>query len=673
MPLFSKIRAEHISPAISELSKRIETKLKQIEEDPRQPSWENLIETLMNIEEEFHQIWSPISHLHNVADHDEFRKSYQAILPTITTLSLRIQQSQILYKKCKDLSHSSESKNFREVQIRVLQARILDAELSGVHLPDAEQKALNAVITQLRELETEFSNHVLDASKAFQLVLKSPDDLTGLPQDYLERASQAFHNAFPDRKEEKFYLITLDGPSVIPFLEYSERRDLREKVYVAYVTRAFEGPFDNQKRIEQILSLRQDMAQALGYKNYAELSLAKKMVSKPDEVFAFLEELRLASWEKAKEELKELKEFSLRHGFQEDLQPYDTAYWVRRLQEQKFGFNSEDLKPYFPIEKVLQGLFSLIENLFSIQVRAADGEADVWHEDVRFFRFFEKGQSIAACYFDPYSRPENKKSGAWMDDCIQRRKKDGTLTLPVAHLVCNFTRPSQNTPSLLTFADVETLFHEFGHGLQHMLTRVDESAASGIQGIEWDAVELPSQFMEFWCYDRATLMGMTEHFQTKACLPEALYQNLQASKNYRAASQMLRQLQFALLDMNLHARFDPKTKESFWTVQQTVIKATSVLPPFARDRSLCSFNHIFAGGYAAGYYSYKWAEVLSADAFSAFEEAGLENRDQIFKLGKLFRDTILASGGGRHPALVFKDFRGRAPSTESLLKLSGLL
>ena len=384
-------------------------------------------------------------------------------------------------------------------------------------------------------------------------------------------------------------------------------------------------------------------------------------------------QLRTASWQAAVKEQEELQEIAEQNGHQGELQHWDIAFWSERLREQRYEFTEEELRPYFALERVLDGLSGLVQRLFGVQLVAADGDAPVWHQDVRFFHVEdEEGQRVASLYLDPYSRPENKRGGAWMDDCLGRCVVDGSVRLPVAHLVCNGTPPVDGRPSLMTFREVETLFHELGHGLQHMLTRVNHRDVAGISGVEWDAVELPSQFMENWCYHKPTLLGMTSHFETGEPLPEELFAKICAARTFRAGSGMLRQLRFGLTDLELHTTWDPDGTEEHHEVEARISAATSVIPPLPESRFLCSFQHIFSGGYAAGYYSYKWAEVLSADAFAAFEEAGLDDEASVAETGRLFRDTVLAMGGGRHPMDVFRDFRGREPSIDALLRHSGL-
>lgn len=425
------------------------------------------------------------------------------------------------------------------------------------------------------------------------------------------------------------------------------------------------------------MELRKEKAQLLGFDNFAELSLASKMAPNVGAVEALLEELRAASYDAAHQELEELKAFAAAHGEAADLKHWDITFWAERQQEAKFAFSAEELRPYFPLPQVLDGLFALVKRLFGVTVTAADGQAPVWHEDVRYFQIAdETGELIANFYLDPYSRPAEKRGGAWMNDCIGRAKikvEGKTATrLPVAYLVCNQSPPVDGNPSLMTFNEVETLFHEFGHGLHHMLTKVDYAGAAGINNVEWDAVELPSQFMENWCYDQPTLFGMAKHFETGESLPEHYYEKLVAARNYMSGSAMLRQLHISLVDLELHYRYLPGGEDTPADVRKRLAKTTTVLAPLPEDAFLCAFGHIFAGGYAAGYYSYKWAEVLSADAFAAFEDVGLDNEEAIASTGKRYRNTVLALGGSLPPMEVFKAFRGREPSTAPLLRHSGL-
>ena len=680
LPPFSEIKPEQVIPAIAQLLEEASNGLTDLEAN-LQPTWSGLVEPLERLTERIGWGWGAIEHLLSVKNSAELREAHKVVQPKVIEFFNRFSQSQPVYKAFKVIRASSDWDKLEAAQQRIIEAAIRDAELSGVGLEGEAKEKFNAIQMELAELSTNFSNHILDATKAFSMTLTSPEEVEGLPPSLLAQAAQAARLDGDDKAtpENGPWCITLDYPSYVPFMQHSRRRDFREKLYRAFVSRAASGEFDNSPLIDRILVLRNQKAELLGYSSYASLSLARKMATDVDAVEKLLEELRQSSYSAAVAEFAELKEFAKEQGSSTlgDLQHWDTSYWAERQRETKFNFTVEELRPYFALPQVLEGLFALVKRLFGITVVAADGTAPIWHEDVRFFEIQnELGKAIAYFYLDPYSRPAEKRGGAWMNDCIGRAKviEDGKpiTRIPVAYLICNQSPPVDGKPSLMTFGDVETLFHEFGHGLQHMLTQVDFSGASGINNIEWDAVELPSQFMENWCYDRATLFGMAKHYETGEALPESYYQKLIASKNYMSGSGLLRQLHFSLVDIELHHRYQSGGTESVIQLRSRLAETTMVMPPLPEDNFLCSFGHIFAGGYAAGYYSYKWAEVLSADAFAAFEEAGLEDEVAIASTGRLYRDTVLALGGSKHPMEVFKTFRGREPSTAPLLRHSGL-
>lgn len=674
LPPFDDIQTVHIVPGIEELlttlSKDLETLEKTVE-----PTWEGLVEPLTEIEERLSWSWSIIGHLMGVKNSPELREAYETVQSALVQFANRLGQSKPAYDAFKQIRNSDQWSSLAPAQKRIVEAAIRDAELSGVGLQGEAKERFNQIQQELAELSTKFSNHVLDATKAFRLTLTAPEDVEGLPQSLLALAAQA---AKEDGQEDATaetgpWVITLDYPSYIPFLQHSRRRDLREKVYRAFISRAAEGELDNQPIIERTLELRQQVADLLGYGTYAELSIARKMAPSVAAVEQLMEELRSASYDAATRELKELTDFARDRGFQEDLKQWDVPFWSERMREEQYGLNDEELRPYFPLPQVLEGLFTLASRLFGVTITAADGEAPVWHPDVRYFRVTdETGEAIAHFYLDPYSRPAEKRGGAWMDDCVNRGKVNGQVRLPVAYLVCNQSPPVDGKPSLMNFREVETLFHEFGHGLQHMLTKVDYAGAAGINNVEWDAVELPSQFMENWCYHRETLLKLARHYETGEPLPEDLFQKILAARNFMTGNAILRQVNFGWLDLELHYRYQPGGEETIWDVRDRLAENTAVLKPLPEDAFLCAFGHIFAGGYAAGYYSYFWAEVLSADAFAAFEEAGLDSDSAISETGRRFRDTVLSLGGSQHPMEVFVSFRGREPSTQALLRHRGL-
>jgi oligopeptidase A len=677
LPPFDQVRSEHVVPALTQLLTELETSLTQLEQTV-QPTWEGLVEPLQDIEERLRWSWGIVGHLMGVQNSAELREAYEAIQPKVVEFYNRFSQSRPIYDAFKSIRDSEGWAALEPAQQRIIESAIRSAELSGVGLQGEQKDRFNAIQLELATLTTQFSNHVLDATKAFSLTLQDKEDIAGLPASLLAFAAQSAREAGSEEStpEAGPWRITLDFPSFGPFMQHSLRRDLREKLYRAFISRAASGEYDNSQIIERILTLRQEEAGLLGYKTFAEVSLASKMAPNVDAVEALLEALRQPSYEAAQQELAELKAFAASKNAPEgsDLKHWDTSFWSERLREEKYSLNEEELRPYFPLPQVLEGLFGLVNRIFGITVTPADGNAPVWNADVRYFQIAnEQGEAIAHFYLDPYSRPAEKRGGAWMDDCIGRAKIGGTLRTPVAYLVCNQTPPVDGKPSLMTFREVETLFHEFGHGLHHMLTRVDFAGAAGINNVEWDAVELPSQFMENWCYDRATLFGMARHYETGAPLPEEYYQRLLAARTYMSGSATLRQVYFSTMDIELHHRYQPGGSETIQQLRDRIAQTTTVLKPLPEDAFLCAFGHIFAGGYSAGYYSYKWAEVLSADAFAAFEEAGLENDAAVITTGRRFRETVLALGGSKHPMEVFKAFRGREPSTEPLLRHSGLI
>ncbi|NEP16767.1 MAG: M3 family metallopeptidase [Leptolyngbya sp. SIO4C1] len=679
LPPFEKIRAEQVVPAVNVLIPQLTAQLEALEAT-LVPTWEGLAEPLTEISDRLSWTWGILGHLMGVKNSPELRAAYESVQPALVQFATRLSQSKPLYEGFTQLQASEQWAELAPAQKRIVEAAIKDAELSGVGLAGESREQFNQIQQQLAELSMQFSNHVLDATKAFSLLLKTQDDIAGLPASLLSLAAQAARaaGAAEATTEQGPWRITLDFPSYRPFLQHSRRRDLREQMYRASVTKAASGELDNTPLIEKILALRQQQAVLLGFVNYAELSLARKMAPTVEAVEALMEELRAASYVAAEQELEALADFAKAQSAPEaaNLRQWDVPFWAERMREAQFEIEDEALRPYFPLPQVLDGLFSLAERLFDVKISAADGQAPVWHPDVRYFQIAnEASEPIAYFYLDPYSRPAEKRGGAWMGDCINRTKvrtaAGEQIRLPVAYLVCNQSPPVEGRPSLMTFREVETLFHEFGHGLQHMLTQVDYSAAAGINNIEWDAVELPSQFMENWCYDRDTLFQMARHYETGAPLPEADYQKLLAARNFMTGSAILRQVNFGWLDLELHTHYQPDT-ETIWGVRDRIAAKATVLPPLPEDAFLCSFGHIFAGGYAAGYYSYFWAEVLSADAFSAFEEAGLDNEPAVRETGRRFRNTVLALGGSYHPLEVFQTFRGRSPSTSALLRHRGL-
>ncbi|KAG5230713.1 cytosolic oligopeptidase [Salix suchowensis] len=679
-PPFDVVEASHVRPGIRAILKNLESDLEELERTV-EPSWPKLVEPLEKLVDQLTIVWGMINHLKAVKDSPELRAAIEEVQPEKVKFQLRLGQSKPIYNAFKAIQDSPQWSSLSDAQKRIVESQIKEAVLNGVALDDDKREQFNKIEQELERLSQKFGENVLDATKKFEKLIIDKKDIEGLPATSLGLAAQtAVSKGHTDATVENGpWIITLDAPSFMSVMQHARNRGLREEIYRAYVTRASSGDLNNTAIIDEILKLRLEKAKLLGYNNYAEVSMATKMatVEKAEEL---LEKLRKASWDAAVQDMEDLKIFSKNQGAMEanDLTHWDTSFWSERLRESKYDINEEELRPFFSLPKVMDGLFNLAKTIFGIDIELADGLAPVWNSDVKFYCVKDSlGSPIAYFYFDPYSRPSEKRGGAWMDEVVSRSRvlsPNGTAPrLPIAHMVCNQTPPVGKKPSLMTFREVETVFHEFGHALQHMLTKQDEGLVAGIRGIEWDAVELPSQFMENWCYHRETLMGIAKHYETGETLPEEVYSKLLAARTFRAGSFSLRQIKFASLDLELHTNYIPGALESIYDVDQRVSKRTQVIPPLTEDRFLCGFSHIFAGGYAAGYYSYKWAEVLSADAFSAFEDVGLDNSKAVKETGNKFRETILALGGGKAPLEVFVEFRGREPSPEALLRHNGLL
>ena len=683
LPSYEQITPELVRQDIPLLLKELEQQFTDLEQALRSRldsdsflGWEEVMQPMQRIGERLRWSWGVISHLNGVCNTPELRDAHAAQQPDVVRLGNRLGQSKVLHRAlCQLRDQPSEPLN--STRQRILESELLSMQQRGVGLDGEHQTAFNQASERLAALSTSFGNHVLDATQQWTLKLTDPKQVKGLPQRALESLAAAAREAGDAEAsaEKGPWLVGLDMPRYIPVLTHADDRSLRETVYRAHVSRASQGNLDNAPLIEEILGLRRDQAQRLGYGHWAELSLASKMAEDVSAVEALLEELRAAAYPAAEKELEELKACAQRHGAAEadSLAPWDVTYWSEKLRRERFDLDQEALRPWFPLPQVLDGLFGLCSRLFDVEITPADGEAPVWHNDVRFFHVRRGGEPIAAFYLDPFSRSASKRGGAWMDECLGRhRNSDGSLVLPVAYLICNQTPPVGEAPSLMSFEEVETLFHEFGHGLQHMLTTVDEPEAAGISNVEWDAVELPSQFMENWCLDQNTLMGMASHWQNGEPLPQAEVEKLRSSRTFNAGLATLRQVHFALTDLRLHSQWTPQLGLTPDQFRRDIASTTTVMAPIPEDRFLCAFGHIFAGGYSAGYYSYKWAEVLSADAYAAFEEVGLDQEDQVRATGARFRDTVLSLGGSRAPAEVFKAFRGRVASSEALIRHSGL-
>ena len=661
-PDFARIQPEHIDAifAIIEENRAETERLATL----TAPTWDTLMQPLERMANRLSKAVSPISHLHGVQSSDEWRAAYEKILPELAAYGTDLAQHKGLYQAVRALQAGDEYPRLSAAQQKVVDDSLESFERHGVALPDDAKAEFRANSQRLTELASRFSNNVLDATNAWQLPLADDARLSGLPE-----AIKPLLADLARQRDMDGYCLTLDAPVVIPVLTYADDRELRETVYRAYNARASEladdGQYDNAAIIEETMRLRARQAEILGYADYAALSVADKMAKQPQAVFTFLDDLVDKSKAAGEAEMAALRDYAARELSLADLAPWDVAYAAEKLRQAQYALSQEDLRPYFPISTVIDGLFAISQRLFGVHFRA-NHSLSTWHKDVLAYDVLNADGSLRAqFYLDPYARAK-KRGGAWMDGAVSRFRDNGALQLPVAYLVCNFTPPVGDSEACLTHQEVTTLFHEFGHGLHHMLTDVDIYSISGINGVEWDAVEQPSQFMENYCYDREALAGMTRHKDSGEPLPDELYNKLIAAKNFQSAMAMLRQLEFALFDFRYHS--GTAWRDKTLDVHAAVRAAVAVTPAYAANRFPMQFSHIFAGGYAAGYYSYKWAEVLSADSFAAFEEEGVFNA----ATGARFRDEILATGGSRPSMASFIAFRGREPRVDALLQQSGI-
>ncbi|WP_010488116.1 oligopeptidase A [Pseudomonas sp. S9] len=665
LPPYSSIRPEHVEPAVDTILAENRAAITELlEQHAEAPSWAALVLALDELNGRLERAWGPVSHLNAVRNNAELRQAYEACLPKLSEYFTEIGQNRRLFEAYKALSSSPESKGYDVAQQTILQHTLRDFRLSGIDLPEAEQQRYGAIQMRLSELASHFSNQLLDATQAWSKHVTDEAQLQGITDSAKQQMAEA-----AKAKGLEGWLITLEFPSYYAVITYADNRALREEIYAAYCTRASDqgpnaGQNDNTPVMQEILDLRQELATLLGFANYSELSLSSKMAEDNAQVLSFLRDLAVRSKPFAEQDLKELQAFAREQGCA-DLQSWDAAYYSEKLREQRYSISQEILRPYFPIDKVLTGLFAIVEKLYGIQIRELS-DFDTWHPDVRLFEISENGEHVGRFFFNLYARA-NKRGGAWMDGARdKRRNAAGELISPVANLVCNFTRAVGDKPALLTHDEVTTLFHEFGHGLHHLLTQVEHAGASGINGVAWDAVELPSQFMENWCWEPEGLALISGHYQSGEALPQDLLDKMLAAKNFQSGLMMVRQLEFSLFDFELHATHGDG--RSVLDVLESIRAEVSVMRPPQYNRFPNGFAHIFAGGYAAGYYSYKWAEVLSADAFSKFEEEGVFNSET----GRAFRQAILARGGSQEPMVLFVDFRGREPSIDALLRHLGL-
>lgn len=664
LPLFSQIKPEHVLPAIQEALKNCRHTIETVLTKNSQYTWDNLIQPIDEMDEKFSRAWSPVSHLNSVKNSPELREAYEACLPLLSEYSTWVGQHKPLYQAYKQIKESEEYTKLTKAQKKVIDNALRDFELSGIGLPEDKQKRYGEIVAKLSELSSKYSNNVLDATMGWTKLITNSDDLSGMPESALAAAKEQ-----AKAKGQEGWLLTLDIPSYLPIMTYCDNRDLRFELYQAYNTRASDqgpnaGKWDNTEIIKQILSLRDELAHLLGFETYADKSLATKMAESTQQVIEFLTDLASKAKPQGEKELADLKRYAYEFFGASDIKPWDIAYYSEKQKQYLYTINDEELRPYFPEQTVINGLFEVVHRVFGITAKQRQG-VEVWDPEVKFYDLYNTdGELKGSFYLDLYAR-EHKRGGAWMDDCIGRmRFADGHVQKPVAYLTCNFNRPIGDKPALFTHNEVTTLFHEFGHGLHHMLTEIDVSSVAGINGVPWDAVELPSQFLENWCWEPEALAFISGHYETGEPLPAEMLEKMLDAKNYQAALFILRQLEFGLFDFKLHSQKDPDILETLKQVRELV----AVVPTVEWGRFPHAFSHIFAGGYAAGYYSYLWAEVLSADAFSRFEEEGIFNT----KTGNAFLDNILSQGGSDEPMTLFKNFRGREPQLEALLRHYGI-
>ena len=664
LPPFSKIQPEHVLPAVEQLVADGRARIQQVLAEGNF-DYAHLVQALDEEDDRLGKAFGPAGHLNAVAQNEALRNAYNSCLPLLSEYGTEVGQNAQLCAAYQALRDSDEWSSLSEAQQKDIDNTLRDFRLSGVDLPDDKKAQYMANSKRLSELTSQFSDNTLDATQAWTKLVTDEAELEGLPDSAKAGAADRAKAA-----DKEGWLLTLDAPVFIAVMSHCKNAELRKEMYVAWTTKASDqgphaGQFDNAAIMDEILKLRHEQAQLLGFANFGEESLATKMARDVNEVIRFLEDLARRAKPQAERELAELRAFAAEQGA-DQLEPWDIGFWSERLREARYSISEEELRPWFPADTVINGMFAVVGKLFGIQFRQRD-DVDTWHEDVRFYELVDDDGSVrAAFYLDMYART-GKRGGAWMDDArIRRRRADGSLQTPVAYLTCNFAPPAGGKPGLLTHDEVVTLFHEFGHGLHHMLTEQDVSGISGINGVAWDAVELPSQFLENWCWTEEGIALISGHYETGEPLPKEKLEKMLAAKNFQGAMQMVRQLEFSLFDMRIHAEYQQGM--DIYQVLKEVREQVAVIQPPAFNRFPNSFGHIFAGGYAAGYYSYKWAEVLSADAYSRFEEEVEFNEDT----GRAFRSEILAKGGSREPMELFKAFRGREPSVEPLLRHCGI-
>ncbi|MCK8538630.1 oligopeptidase A [Yersinia ruckeri] len=668
LPPFSAIRPEDIVPAVQSALDECCQSVERVVAQAGPFTWDNLCQPLAESDNRLSRIWSPVGHLNAVKNSPELRTAYEQSLPLLSEYGTWVGQHKGLYQAYVSLKEGTGFAELTPPQRKAVDNALRDFQLSGIGLPEEQQKRYGEIVARLSELGSTYSNNVLDATMGWNKLVTDEKELAGLPESALAAA-----RAMAEAKELDGWLLTLDMPSYLPVMTYADNASLREEMYRAFATRASDqgpnaGKWDNSEIMAEILTLRHELAQLLGFASYADHSLATKMAEEPQQVLNFLTDLAKRARPQAEEELAQLRAFAEEHFGVSELAAWDIPYYSEKQKQHLFSISDEQLRPYFPEQRVVEGLFEVVKRIYGITAKERHG-VDSWHPDVRFFDLFDaKGELRGSFYLDLYAR-EHKRGGAWMGDCIDSlRLANGELQKPVAYLVCNFNGPVGDKPALFTHNEVTTLFHEFGHGLHHMLTQIDTAGVAGISGVPWDAVELPSQFMENWCWEPEALAFISGHYQTHEPLPKEMLDKMLAAKNYQAALFILRQLEFGLFDFRMHYEFDPVKGAQILPTLQEVKKQVAVVPAPSWGRFPHAFSHIFAGGYAAGYYSYLWAEVLSADAFSRFEEEGIFNAET----GQSFLDNILSRGGSEEPMMLFKRFRGREPQLDAMLRHYGI-
>jgi len=667
LPPFAAIKPQHVESAVDKVLNDNRAAIVRLLDRDQAYTWSNLVGPLEELADRLSRVWSPVSHMNAVVNSPELRAAYNACLPKLSDYASELGQNERLYQAYQAIADGEAWSQLDIAQKKIIENALRDFRLSGVALPADQKMRFKEIMQELSNLHAKFEENLLDATNAWYKHITEEQDLAGLPPGVLGLMAQTAR-----QRDMEGWVLTLEFPSYIPVITYADNRDLRREMYEAYVTRASDagphaGRWDNTPVMEKILALRHESARLLGFNNYAEYSIAPKMAQSTDQVLRFLTDLAERSLALAKSELDEVRAYAREHHGQNELEAWDIGYYSEKLRQHRYAISKEDLKPYFPEERVLAGMFQVVGRLYGLSILELKG-VEVWHPSVRFFEIYdEKGNLRGQFYLDLYARP-NKRGGAWMDECISRKFDASGSQIPVAYLTCNFSPPVGDDPALFTHDEVLTLFHEFGHGLHHMLTKVDYPSVAGIAGVPWDAVELPSQFMENWCWQREALDLIAGHYQSGAPLPEDIFRKMLAARNFQVGMQMVRQLEFSLFDFRLHLQFDPAAGPRIYETLNEVREQVAVMKPPSFNRFPHSFSHIFAGGYAAGYYSYKWAEVLSSDAFAAFEESGIFDRET----GLRFLSTVLEQGGSREPMELFVEFRGREPTIDALLRHSGI-